>query len=137
LALRSEFGKATAARNFYLVDPWPKRDDQYELVKTRFAKQRATIHRMTSARFFSTFTTQVDWVYIDGLHDYDHVLADLYGAENILKPGGVIYGDDYGKKGGVQDAVEQYCAARSFPLDMLGLNQYAIATSAEVYLVAA
>lgn len=67
-------------------------------VRSRFALHPVTFHKMTSREFFDTFTEKVDWVYIDGLHDYLNVLADLYGARNILKPGGMIYGDDYGNK---------------------------------------
>lgn len=112
--------------HLHLVDPWPGRDEQYEYVVQRFKGERVTIHRMKSAAFFATFSSKVDWVYIDGLHDYLHCLADLYGAESILKHGGVIYGDDYGKKEGVQDAVDEYCKVRGLNLKLLGLSQYAI-----------
>jgi hypothetical protein len=91
-------------------------------VKQRLAGQPVTIWRMTSAQFFVDFAGRVDWVYIDGLHDYESVKADLYGARQILKPGGVIYGDDYGKKGGVAEAVDEACPDRR----LLGLGQYAI-----------
>jgi hypothetical protein len=108
------------------VDPWPDRDEQYRYVTERFKDAVVTIHRMKSSRFFVEFAGQVDWVYIDGLHDYLYCLADLYGAEKILKPGGIIYGDDYGKKEGVQEAVDEYCMVRKLNLQLLGLSQYAI-----------
>ena len=114
------------AGHVYLVDPWPKRDEQYDYVVRRFKHARATIHRMTSEKFFKWFADKVDWVYIDGAHDYLHVLADLYGAENILKADGVIYGDDYGKKEGVKEAVDEFCRVRGRNLELLGLSQYAI-----------
>ena len=110
------------ASHLHLVDPWPGRDDQYQAVVDRFKGQRVTIHRMTSRDFFSTFTEKVDWVYIDGLHDYYSVTFDLIGAVSILKPDGVIYGDDYGKKGGVQQAVDEFAPHRR----LLGMSQYAI-----------
>lgn len=114
--------------HLHLVDPWPDREGQYQEVKKRFAGKPVTIHRMTSAEFFDSFKPQVDWVYIDGLHDYDHVCRDLVGALTIIKPGCTIYGDDYAKKDGVQEAVDEFCEAYGFELQLLGLSQYAIAT---------
>jgi hypothetical protein len=108
----------------HLVDPWPDRESQYREVAKRFKGIAVAIHYMTSAEFFECFkdVLRVDWVYIDGLHDYGHVKADLIGARSILKPGGVIYGDDYGKKEGVKEAVDEICPHRR----LLGLSQYEI-----------
>ena len=116
----------TRASFLHMVDPWPGRDHQYRNVIELFKGLPVKIHRCTSGVFFQQFCEQVDWVYIDGLHDYLHVLADLYGAERIIKPDGVIYGDDYGKKEGVKEAVDEYCRVRNRNLELLGLSQYAI-----------
>ena len=97
-------------------------DRQHSSVVRRFTGQPVTVHRMTSAQFFATFMGEVDWVYIDGLHDYESVRADLLGAAGIVKPGGVIYGDDYGKKPGVAPAVDEFAPHR----ELLGLSQYRI-----------
>ena len=112
----------TRASFMHLVDPWPDRDEQYREVVELMKGRPVNIHRCTSARFFGTFKERVDWVYIDGLHDYESVKADLIGARSILKPSGVIYGDDYGKKGGVKEAVDEFAPHRT----LLGLHQYAI-----------
>lgn len=40
----------------------------------------------------------LDWVYIDGCHEYEAVLADLRFFLTRVKPGGLICGDDYGDK---------------------------------------
>jgi hypothetical protein len=108
--------------HLHLVDPWPDRDQQYRDVVKRFEGKPVTIHRMTAARFFRSFDELVDWVYIDGLHDYENVKADLIGATSILKLGGMIYGDDHGKKEGVAEAVDEFAPHRR----LLGLSQYAI-----------
>jgi len=110
------------AGHLYLVDPWIGQEEQFRYVCKRFKHERVTIHRCTSAEFFQTFDTKVDWVYVDALHDYDNVLADLHGARSILKPGGVIFGDDYGNKPGVAPAVDEFAPER----ELLGLKQYAI-----------
>jgi Methyltransferase domain len=34
-----------------------------------------------------------DAIYIDASHDYDHVLADLNAYWDVLKPGGISFGD--------------------------------------------
>ena len=94
----------------------------YADVCARFRDKPVSIYRMNSREFFATFTEQVDWVYVDGSHEYRDVLADLKGAAKILKPGGCIYGDDYGNKPGVVQAVDEYAPQR----ELLGLNQYAI-----------
>lgn len=36
-----------------------------------------------------------DWIYVDGNHRYEHVLADLTVAAAKVKPGGLIAGDDF------------------------------------------
>lgn len=36
-----------------------------------------------------------DWIYIDGLHDYNGVLRDFEAAWPLLKKGGVMVFDDY------------------------------------------
>jgi hypothetical protein len=82
-------------------------EDVFRSVCKRFVKNPVIVHRMTSSQFFSIFKDKVDWVYIDGLHTYEGCLADIRGARQILLPGGVIYGDDYGVKPGVTQAVDE------------------------------
>jgi hypothetical protein len=82
-------------------------EDVFRSVCRRFVKNPVIVHRMTSSQFFSIFKDKVDWVYIDGLHTYEGCLADIRGARQILLPGGVIYGDDYGVKPGVTKAVDE------------------------------
>ena len=121
----AQFLKRTS--HLHLVDPWVGRDDQYRKVKARFANLAVTIHRCKSEKFFAAFKGLVDWVYVDGAHDYETVLSDLQGAARILKPGGVIYGDDYGHRGGVKEAVDEFASVRKRECKLLGLVQYAIA----------
>ena len=56
--------------------------------------ERVVIHRMASQRFFAQ-AIPLDWVYIDGDHSQDAVLADLRTAWRAVRPGGFIVGDDY------------------------------------------
>lgn len=53
-----------------------------------------------------------DLVFIDGLHDYEHVIQDLSLWWPTVKPGGVIAGDDWSASG-VQKAVKEYFPGRT------------------------
>ena len=51
-----------------------------------------------------------DMVYVDASHEFGAVLADLEAYWPLLKPGGVMFGDDYGDVGwpGVKRAVHEF-----------------------------
>jgi hypothetical protein len=106
-------------------------DQVHREVVQRFAGDPVTIHRMTSRKFFETFAEKVDWVYIDGLHSFQGCLADLRGAHRIVKPGGSIYGDDYGMRnhprlGGVTRAVDLFARENGLQVKRLGGLQFEI-----------
>ena len=92
-------------------------DKIYEDVKTRFSKyQEVTIHRMTSTEYFDSIEDRsLDWIYIDGAHDFEGCLKDLKQAWTKVKIGGSLFGDDYRwettklGKSGVTRAVDAFC----------------------------
>jgi predicted O-methyltransferase YrrM len=55
----------------------------------------------------------VDWVFIDALHDYRSVIADIRAWAPKVKPNGLFSGHDWGRHG-VSDAVLAF-----FPLDQI------------------
>ena len=62
-----------------------------------------------------------DWLYIDSSHAYEHTGKELRLAERLVKPGGVICGDDWSDDPGhphhgVRRAVEEFAAASDFRL---------------------
>ena len=76
---------------------------------------RVTINRMTSDEWFATKPEKLDWIYVDGDHSYEGCLRDLENSLKVVKPGGIIMGDDYywkharyGKEG-VTNAVDRFC----------------------------
>lgn len=100
----------------YLVDPWrfmgrfPGRwyggaearsqsdmDEIAAAVERRFAEDsRVLVRRMTSGEFFEAHQAErFDWVYIDGDHSEEAVYADLSAAWPLVRPGGILSGDDY------------------------------------------
>jgi len=85
-------------------------DNIYESVVERYKDNpKIIIKRMTTNKFFDTVTEKLDWVYVDADHSYEGCLNDLERSLEILKPGGIIFGDDYGPaKPGVQKAVDEF-----------------------------
>jgi cephalosporin hydroxylase len=49
----------------------------------------------TGAEFAAAKQFQADAIYLDAGHDYTHVMSDLRAWWPILRPGGVMFGDDY------------------------------------------
>lgn len=104
----------TSPRKLHLIDPWTFQatlqghmyadvkdqgdmDRAYRSVQKRFdGADDVVIHRGTSADILPTFSDDFfDWVYVDGNHDCEYVLADLRMAMTKTKPGGIIAGDDF------------------------------------------
>lgn len=103
-------------REVHLIDPWqfepslPERmyggavassqaymDDLMASVAARFAGNPSVkLHRSTSIEAAQRFADNYfDWVYLDGDHSYDSVLADLNAWFPKVKIGGRIVCDDY------------------------------------------
>lgn len=59
---------------------------------------------------------KADLIYIDASHEYDDVKWDIENYMKLLKPGGVIFGDDYGNEifPGVKKAVDEIGGAEIF-----------------------
>jgi hypothetical protein len=135
----AEILKHSKPKRLYLIDPWAHRDDPeyerawyggtvagqeemdaiYQSVAKRFEKQmrrgEVEILRTSSVEAAESLAgQQLDWVYIDGDHTYEAVKVDLEAFHRLVRPGGVISGDDYGVEGwwedGVTKAVDEFAA---------------------------
>jgi hypothetical protein len=136
--------KQSKPKLLYLIDPWAHRDDPgyegawyggrvagqagmdaiHRSVQERFEKQvrrgQVVILRKSSLEAAASLADQpLDWVYIDGDHTYEAVKADLEAFRRVVRPGGVIAGDDYGVEGwwsdGVTKAVDEFAATAGQP----------------------
>lgn len=108
--------RETAPTRLYLIDPWEFQsefkdrmfggkvakkqehmDDILESVKQRLAvyTQVIILRKYSSDAVNQLEDNELDWVYIDGNHYYEYVLADLKNYFSKVKPGGLITGDDY------------------------------------------
>lgn len=120
----------------HLVDPWGKdpadeyirsyrvTDDMealYRAICDRYAKQiterTIVVHRDYSTRAAAQFRDgELDWVYIDGMHSFEAVSADLEAFAPKIHGSGFILGHDFSntrmgrvKKFGVIGAVRRFC----------------------------
>lgn len=58
--------------------------------------EKITHYKMTSNEFFKTHHDPVyDFIYIDGSHLPHDVLADMVHSFEVLKPGGIMWMDDF------------------------------------------
>lgn len=105
-------------------------DELYDDVVRKFAGRPVTIHRKTSREFFLSLRGEVDWVYIDGAHDYESVSADLMLAWTVSKQ--FICGDDYGTKTGVTHAVDDFAWRLGVMVEVFAHNQFWINHGASV-----
>jgi SAM-dependent methyltransferase len=58
-----------------------------------------------------------DVVLVDGLHTYEACFEDLQQGERHVRSGGVLAVHDYGNIGGVNAAVDQFCAETGWQID--------------------
>lgn len=99
----------------------------HKFVSGRFRNNpNVHIHRTTSTEWFTKFEGKLDWIYIDGDHTYVGCLNDLKNCLAVMKPNGIIFGDDYGNKIEVKKAVDDFVLTHNFSLKILGQNQFMI-----------
>jgi len=108
----------------HCIDPWQNGYDDNDpssykfdmsIIEAQFdrlVERKANIvkHKMTSAEGAQLFEDgSLDFVYIDGLHTYEGVIADITAWLPKVKPGMWIGGHDYGHKltPGVKLAVDE------------------------------
>lgn len=111
----------------YSVDPWKefdkisywdcsnvsqeKQEAKYRIAVETLKKygERSKIVRKTSEEGSKMFdNNSLDFVYIDANHSYEACKEDIRLWWPKIKEGGVIAGDDYGKKFGVKKAVDEF-----------------------------
>ena len=77
---------------------------------TEFAADRRTVHRIDSVQAAASFDdASLDFIFIDAEHSYESAFADIAAWWPKLKPGGFLFGHDYGQPRfpGVQQAFDE------------------------------
>lgn len=117
----------------YSVDPW---EDNAELSHSAdaynsslkllkpFGERSIMIKDYSPAVCERFQDSSIDFVYIDGLHSFDAVKADLEGWYDKVKTNGIIAGHDYSEKDwiGVVMAVNGFCYDRNIQLNLTGIG---------------
>jgi len=125
----------------HLIDPWElfhKTDldtqrfgGQHKVVLEKFAADiesgRIIVYPSFSTEVASEFESeQLSWIYVDGAHDYDNVLADLRAFDPKIRADGFILGHDFAKNSkndlqgfGVVRAVRDFIAETDWRLILL------------------
>jgi predicted O-methyltransferase YrrM len=109
-------------RELISVDPWLERPENAEHARTVLGAfgDRSRIVQATSTEAAAEVPDRdLDFAYIDALHDYDSVKADLEAWFPKVRPGGILAGHDYPMPG-VRAAVDEFFAARSLPVHAMG-----------------
>jgi hypothetical protein len=100
-------------------------NNKYERMKTRMESfgNRWTHYRMTSDQALTKFNDDsYDFIFIDGLHEYDQVLKDCRNYWPKIKKGGVFSGHDYKVIAGVGKAVDEFAAEIGATVNYLPAN---------------
>lgn len=100
--------KANREATIYSVDPWEAYDRYeepytpelmervYEEARERLAPTGCVIIREYSIHAVHLFEDRsLDFVYIDGNHEFQHVTNDIAEWSRKVRPGGVVSGHDY------------------------------------------
>lgn len=91
----------------YCIDPWQGYQDYadytdeeleryYEETKSRLAPYNCLLIRQPSMNAIPYFSDKsLDFVYIDGAHDFKNVAMDVCEWDKKVRPGGIVFGHDY------------------------------------------
>jgi hypothetical protein len=152
-------------RTLHLIDPWKYEtdetyakswyggtqggsqntmDERHAGVIARFRREidagTVVVHRATSeeaARRLPDAT--LDWVYIDGDHQYEFARQDLAVYAAKVRPGGFLTGDDYIDggwwQGGVKRAVDEFVRAGGGTLVSTDGAQFILRTRPETHVL--
>ena len=108
----------------YCVDPYElyetvinmaAQERVYALAKANLAEFNVEFIRKRSLDALSDIPDgSLDFVYIDGLHDFDNVVMDIIGWNSKVRVGGMVSGHDFGYFAtGVIHAVEAYAKSHN------------------------
>lgn len=93
------------------IETWPRDMVKEELKSLRIGKIK--LYKGFSKSVLPTISLigKIDMIFIDGGHSFDTIITDIMYSLNLIKPGGVIFIDDYSDElPDVKKAVDElYC----------------------------
>lgn len=109
--------------------PMPGLFDQedYDMVKEQTTERlskhpQVRMKRMTSKEFYATRPLSFDFIFIDGLHEYDTIKWECEWYQFLLTKGGALMGHDYNVFEDVNKAVDEFAKSVGKPLNTLPGN---------------
>lgn len=119
----------------YCVDKWGLDERRYkhyhlrkyEEAKRKLAPYNCILIRNTSMDALKEVTEPLDFVYIDGNHQFNYVMQDIIAWSKKVKKGGIVAGDDYidgSASTGVKDAVNMYLKYHGAELNLTKDNNW-------------
>ncbi len=123
----------TSVEKLYAVDPWELNSELmsdpegiYNICKNNFKPygERAEMVKGYSPSAAEMFEDEsLDFVYIDGAHDYESVKNDIDAWYSKLKKGGILAGHDYHLEDwpGVYNSVNEFVAKNNLELNLTGI----------------
>jgi hypothetical protein len=123
----------TSVKKLYAIDPWENNvelSDCEAVFQTCKNLLNTFGERAEMIKGYSPFAAEMfednslDFIYIDGLHDYESVKADIAGFYPKLKVGGIIAGHDYHLEDwpGVYNAVNEFISENSLEINITGTD---------------
>ena len=115
----------------YLIDPYENYHGHTDVPRhkaigaenvTSFGDRKKWICKKFEECTIEDIDQPLDFIYIDGDHEYDGVKNDIENAVKFVKPGGVVCGHDYNVENlpDVSRAVNDYCKDHSKLLKIWG-----------------
>jgi hypothetical protein len=123
----------TSVKKLYAIDPWENNAELSDC-ETVFRTCKGLLDpfgdRAEMVKGYSPFAAEMfednslDFIYIDGLHDYESVKADIAGFYPKLKVGGIISGHDYHLEDwpGVYNAVNEFISQNELEINVTGID---------------
>lgn len=85
------------------------------------------VSSIQGAHVLEQLNVRADIIYIDAAHEYEQVYADIKAYWKLLKPGGVLMGDDYADYWiGVKQAVNQFAHENQINVVVEGVVWYIV-----------
>lgn len=127
--------KSIPGLKLYCVDPWTtykgnrrgggkqQHDANFASAQARLLPYDAHLLRGLSSSMAPTILDgSLDFVFIDGNHDYEYVLEDLFIWSKKVRKGGIVSGHDYYhfNNSGVIEAVDAYVYEHDIDLQIIG-----------------
>jgi SAM-dependent methyltransferase len=72
-----------------------------------------------ASKYFKANNITAELIYVDGSHEYDDVMSDCMSYWDILKPGGILFGDDW-TWNSVKAAAEDFVKIKQVSVRVVG-----------------